>query len=339
MRFLIALTIFLVFLEVEVRWVVGAPRAERLPLLRVRPDPQLGYTPMPNDTHYGYDQRTRLNSLGMRGPDVGKKEGKEYRILVLGETQLYGLGLADGELLTSVLQGQLRKRKHPQRRCRVINLGVRPFTLDQQLALLKSKGLDLEPDHVIVFFYIFSFRKIDILRYYQRVRHRDWYMLDLGGKPRGALLLKWQLIQLARKSAFIAWLHSLYKDWQIHNTLRDKLLRGLEDEEVAERLAYVRDQLGQFKELGSRHDFSLSLGAIPMPAQLAHDFPRELYLSELQKMASSLKIPFFDFLPPLREFYEESGRLPVAPFDEHYDATAHNIMAMHLATRFHSCGG
>jgi hypothetical protein len=107
---------------------------------------------------------------------------------------------------------------------------------------------------------------------------------------------------------------------------------------MADRLAYVRDQLSQFRELGSRHDFSLSLGAIPIPAQLAQEFPRELYLSELRKMASSLGIPFFDFLPPLRKFYEESGRFPVAPFDEHYDATAHRIMAVHLATRFNSCG-
>jgi hypothetical protein len=293
---------------------------------------------MPNDVHYGYDQRTRLNNLGMRGPAVDTKEKKEYRILALGETQLYGLGVADAELLTSVLQGKLRERKPPQRLCTVINLGVRAFTLNQQFALLKSKGLGLEPDHVIVFVYIFSFGNTDISQYYERVKHRDWYMLDLGGKPTGTLLLKWRMIQLARKSAFIAWLHSLYKGWQTRDALRAKLLRGLEDKEVANRLAYVKDQLNQFAELGRRHDFSLSLGAIPIPAQLVQEFPRELYLSELRKMATSLGIPFFDFLPPLRRFYEESGRSPVAPFDEHYDATAHKLMATHLATRFNGCG-
>jgi hypothetical protein len=95
MRFLIAIVVLLRFPEAGVRWVIGVPRAERLPLLRVRPDPQLGYTPMPNNVHYSYDQRTRLSSLEMRGPEVSTKKRKEYGILALRETQLYGLGVAD----------------------------------------------------------------------------------------------------------------------------------------------------------------------------------------------------------------------------------------------------
>jgi hypothetical protein len=220
----------------------------------------------------------------------------------------------------------------------VINLGVRGFTLNQQYALLESIGVGLQADHVIIMMYIYNLGRTNLSQYYERVKHHDWYMADIGDKPSGSALLKWHMVQLARKSAFVAWLHSVYKGWQTRSTLRGKLLRGVKDEEVAERLAYVKGQLSQFTELGSRYGFSLSVGAIPLPSQLAHDFPRELYLSELRKMSASLKIPFFDFLSPLRRLYKESGLLPVAPFDEHYDATAHRIMAVHLADRFNGCG-
>jgi hypothetical protein len=256
----------------------------------------------------------------------------------MGETQVYGLGISDDELLTAVLEKELNNRIGRQQRCRVINLGVRGFTLNQQYALLESIGVGLQADHVIIMMYIYSLGRTNLSRYYERVKHRDWYMADIGDKPSGRALLKWHMVQLARKSAFVAWLHSVYKGWQTRSTLRGKLLRGVKDEKVTERFAYVRDQLRQFRELGHLHDFGLSLGAIPVPAQLTHDFPHELYLSELRKMASSLKIPFFDFLSPLRRLYKESGLLPVAPFDEHYDATAHRIMAVHLADRFNGCG-
>jgi hypothetical protein len=128
------------------------------------------------------------------------------------------------------------------------------------------------------------------------------------------------------------------QSWRSRNELRGKLLRGANDQEVATRLEYVENQLDRFTNLAHEHGFSLSLGVIPLPSQLARDYPAELYQSELQRMAASLKIQFVDLLPPLRLLYQEMGRLPVAPFDDHYDAKAHKAMAMHLVDLFRGCG-
>jgi hypothetical protein len=211
---MICLAFFGLSLELGVRWKLGAPRFERLPLLRIKPDPRFGYVPVPRDVHYAYDQLTKLNSLGLRGPEVESIQEGEYRILVLGETQVYGPGLADDELITNVLEHELNKGADPGHHCKVINLGVRAYALNQQFALLELLGVGLEPDYVVLLFYIFSYRSTDISRYYKRARNRDWYMVGLGGKPTGSALFKWRIVQLARKSALVASLHSMYKSWE-----------------------------------------------------------------------------------------------------------------------------
>jgi hypothetical protein len=249
----------------------------------------------------------------------------------LGETQVYGLGIPDEQLLSHVLEGQLRRRNSVHH-YRVINLGVRAYKLSQQLTLLENTGLTLQPDLVVILVYYYALPKIDTQNYYQRVSNRDWYMLDLNGKPEGSVLLKWHATQLARKSAFVAWLHSLYKTWDTGSTLRAKLLRGTNDNETQEQLRDVEQQLDRFKALSAEHSFRIALAVIPFVEQLSRDYPNERYQSTFQYIADVRDIPFVDLLLPLRRLYLEKSRLPVAPFDNHYDAAAHEAIALQLAS-------
>ena len=147
MRFIGGLVVVVLLVEVMIRMTIGAARSEQLPLVRVQPDHRLGYKPIPGDQHYGYNELVKLNSLGLRGAEVPPKGSGEYRILAFGGTQVYGLGIADTELLTNVLEDRLNQ-DHRARTYRVINFGVRAFTLAQQLHLLEDVGVVTEPDHV-----------------------------------------------------------------------------------------------------------------------------------------------------------------------------------------------
>jgi hypothetical protein len=71
--------------ESAVRLVVGAPLAERLPVMMVRANPQRGWEMVPGE-HYTYQHRVRVNSLGLRGPELGTKALGERRILFLGDS-------------------------------------------------------------------------------------------------------------------------------------------------------------------------------------------------------------------------------------------------------------
>jgi hypothetical protein len=63
------------------------------------------------------------NSLGFRGPEVISKRPAEHRVLAFGGTQLYGLGIADTVLVTSVLDNRLNQDRGA-RTYRVMNFGV-----------------------------------------------------------------------------------------------------------------------------------------------------------------------------------------------------------------------
>lgn len=210
----------LILIEIFIRITIGAPRQEKFPPARVQPDPDIGWTMVPGDTHYTYDALVRLNSHGFRGPEIPDKFAGEYRILAVGDSHVYGQGLSDDELLTSALQRGLNRL---EREClpRVINMGVRAYSMNNELALLQKLGVPLQPDHVIWFFYIDDFRKSDVQRWYQQFADMDWYMFDLLGKPTPTALRRWRLRQALRKSALLMWAHDTIHSVSTHMATQD----------------------------------------------------------------------------------------------------------------------
>lgn len=311
---------------------MGAPRSEQLPLLRVKPDRDLGYRPLSGDQHYGYDQFITLNHLGLRGQDVGRKDQDEYRILVFGGTQVYGLGIEDRDLVSSVLEAQLRQFVS-DRSYRVINFGVRAYTLTQQARFLEQVGVGLNPDHVVVVVDQYTLAPTDIQTYYHRISGRDWYMLDLDAKPDGEALGKWYIIQMARKSALVSWFYNVYKMWKQRNSVITQLLQGNPERFIQEQRVHVEAQIDALLALAQQHHFQLSIALLPVSSQVSDPAPDLLYQSTIRDLATTRGIMFFDLLEPLRHLYQQTQTLPVAPFDEHYDADAHKAIGMFLAER------
>src|SRR5947207_7595675 len=173
----IVLVVTLAAVEVEIRLLVGLPRPERLPLARVIPHPELGWTMMPGDLHYTYDIPVQLNALGYRGPAVSAKAATEYRIVALGDSHVYGQGVADADLATALIERHYRQAPAS---CdvRVINLGVRAYSINQEYAVLRRLGPALAPDLVLLFFYLNDFELVDVHRRWERFKHLDWYTFD-----------------------------------------------------------------------------------------------------------------------------------------------------------------
>lgn len=92
--------------------------------------------------------KVSTNSLGFRGPEVGEK-GRKYRILLLGDSSTFGLGVNDNETWPHVLQDLLDPSGE---QIQVINAAFPGASSLQGLHLLMTKGLLLEPDLVLVSF-------------------------------------------------------------------------------------------------------------------------------------------------------------------------------------------
>ncbi len=94
----------------------------------------------------------KTNSVGLEDVEFGKKEIGEYRILALGDSFTWGAyGVRPQENFLKVLEKELNA-KYPQHLIRVINSGVPGYGTAQELLYLKSRGIELLPDMIIVNF-------------------------------------------------------------------------------------------------------------------------------------------------------------------------------------------
>jgi hypothetical protein len=111
-------------------------------------DETLGWTGKPNvdDTFNTSDCRHRVhqNRYGFRGPAVDFERTAARRLVVLGDSFVWGLGVEDDDLFTTLL---MRRSRTP---LEVVNLGVSGYGTDQELLLWQRLGQRFRPDIVLL---------------------------------------------------------------------------------------------------------------------------------------------------------------------------------------------
>ncbi|MBF0609963.1 MAG: hypothetical protein G8345_06970 [Magnetococcales bacterium] len=328
---LLSLLFSLAIAEVVIRLVIGAPMQEQFPLLEVVPDRELGFFMVPGSFHYTYQVPVQLNDLGFRGPQVSaEKPVGEVRLLALGDSHVYGQGVADEDLMTTRLESLLQQA-NPSCRIRVINLGVRGYSINQEAALIKNLAPRLAGQRVLFFPYLNDFDPVDIGRRFRYHHYFDRYVFDLTDKAEGDALAKWQWRQIFRHSALLMWGHDMVELYRSRDHLENRILQGVKDEEVVA----IRQKVGgHLQELARWSDaYGLPVTVIPVPAapQLVRDFPNELYQSFFREWAERLNWHYADPLPVMRQQSKQLGRLPVLPYDGHYDAHGQKALAVAVA--------
>jgi hypothetical protein len=117
-------------------------------------DASKGWYHRPHSTGRSYlggpDRGTiRINAIGLRGPEVfHRKPPGVGRVLVLGDSFVFGVGVDEAHLLTTHLGHLLRDSTSQP--WEVINMAVSGYSTDQQLILLEELGLGLSPDLVVL---------------------------------------------------------------------------------------------------------------------------------------------------------------------------------------------
>jgi len=103
-----------------------------------------------------FNTQASINSLGYRGKEfqMEKKEGTK-RILVLGDSMTFGIGVSDGETYPEKFEEVLKENK--VNNIEVINAGYADsFSPDSYLVYLKNRGLKLKPDAIILGFFVWN---------------------------------------------------------------------------------------------------------------------------------------------------------------------------------------
>ena len=91
-----------------------------------------------------------LNSFGYRGDEIKPKEKDEFRIIIFGDSRIFGILLADENTIPVALEKNLRET-FPDKNIKVLNFGVEGLTLQRTADAAKHYYKELEPDIVLLY--------------------------------------------------------------------------------------------------------------------------------------------------------------------------------------------
>ncbi|MEW6073851.1 MAG: SGNH/GDSL hydrolase family protein [Planctomycetota bacterium] len=308
--------------EVLVRVLVGAPLPERLPLLMMRANRHRGWMMVPGRDHYTYQHRVHVNAHGLRGPEIGPKAPGTVRVLALGDSLVYGQGVADDATIPALLESTLVARDPQARRWEVINGGHRAYDTRQELGLVEELATELQPDIVLLFWFWNDVIERDIETTYERLSARGEVAFDTGDRLQGWSRVEWEAEQLLRRSAFLMFLYDARQRWEATPWPAEVFAGGI---------ARLEGYLLRFAALGKCRGFRPVFVAIPEANLLIGADQSGPLTAEALALAARLGFPTLDLLPPMQELVERRGELPVLPFDGHYRPDANRAMAEAVA--------
>ena len=299
-------------LEVVIRVVVGHPLPERLPMTVVRAHRTRGWEMVPRADHYTYEHLVKVNSLGLRGPELpAKKAPGERRVLVLGDSMVYGQGVADNETVPA----QLERALGPG--ATVINGGLRAYSTAQELALLQELGPKIRPDLVVLCWFWNDVDADPVEVQYGSLAGLGDVPFDTRAPVDGMLMFKWRVRRVLRRSALVMLTYDLVSPDGDEWPSREAQVAGLEKLDA---------HLTEFKRWCAAHDARLVFVVIPNPNCLREGHPSEKLEKEAAALARSHELPVVETLPALRAFEDRAGSILI-PFDGHYIPAANGVIA------------
>jgi len=150
-------SVFFVLILAEGVTRLVMPNSVRLRLMH-QPDKRLGYRLVPN-YEMGYktsdfDSFVKINSEGLRDYEHQKdKDPNTFRILVLGDSFTFGVGVNLEDSYSKVLESMLNQSYDSggnKKKYEVINAGIEGFGTGQEYIYLEELGIRYKPDLVIV---------------------------------------------------------------------------------------------------------------------------------------------------------------------------------------------
>ena len=320
----------LIICELSARFLSGTPRREKLPLLKVKPDSIHGYLPIPFNDHFSFDVKVKLNNLGLRGSDIFPSEyDNEYRIAILGESQVYGVGMPDSGLMTRHLQNQLFDQLS-ESRVRVINMGIRGYDIRQQHLFWKKYATRVSADYCIVVVTVYSLLYRNMARYYEIYNNYEWYFLDTGNQLAGSRVLFWHLAQIIRKSALLNTAYGIYKQYKERSGILGELLgysgQNSKSQIITEFLAVVDD----FKDYNKKAGIPFLLVLLPHSHQVSDWYKTKSFPNAIIPYLKRQEIAYLDLTPMLINEYQNEANLFI-PFTAHYNEYSQKFIASQLS--------
>lgn len=117
--------------------------------LRYVADEEIRYDLEPSQVIEDVGAVYRINALGLRGPETTREKPPGVkRVLVVGDSYAFGLGVDQDGTVSAALERRLAARGEPE----VLNLGVVGYHTGQQIARLRRDGFGYDPDLIVLLY-------------------------------------------------------------------------------------------------------------------------------------------------------------------------------------------
>jgi len=298
------------------------------------------------ESFHGVEYRMRISSQGLRNDEVTTpKPAGTFRILALGDSVTEGPGVELNQTFVKLVQQTLQADAPRGRTIEVINAGTGDYGTPQEVVWLRTRGLKLEPDLVIVGLYLNDSRSFDtrpapvvyfnnllvskcaFYHFYRNaVRARTVDQAEAAPDFRFRYIPAWRSRGWIKDPRAIeALIQAADQDWGLAWNERE--------------LSRIEAGLIEMMQMAQTHQFSLFVVLFPTDVQVyaQTDIPQGLDWPQQELLAFARRqgLPALDLLPLLRDHQAEDLLYDLA----HLKPVGHQLVATALveALRQHRC--
>jgi GDSL-like Lipase/Acylhydrolase family len=275
--------------------------------------------------------RVRINSLGLRGPEVApSRQPDVVRVALVGDSYVFGIGVDEEHLLSTHLQELLARRLG--RRVEVVNLGVSGYSTDQEYLLFDQLAERLAPQLVLLVVCDNDFRANTVDFVFERYP-KPCLSIATDGMP---VLPAAAVPQLTTAQHARLWLAEHSNLWNLLRTRHSEhawVQSCLDTFHVGFEHSCSPDPLHStaafVRALASR---SAAVGARFVVTTTGQRHARQGRFQALGRILTGAGMAYVDLTPVLEQARRlEPSRLWDFPTDEHWNDDAHLLAAETLA--------
>ena len=262
-------------------------------LLKKRSDDiELGHEHVPNAKAKLQNVEISLNSFGMRGEEPALTDKKRKRILFLGSSNTLGWGVAEKDLMTSLIEEKLNGK------AQVFNAGIGNYNTSRYVELFEKKLRTLKPDVIVVHYFI-----------------NDAEVLEPGGG-------NWFL----RNSELAVTLHQIIALSKKGSTGMSSLEEHYKNvyKENSEGFARMMAALSKVNDMSKEDGFKVIFAMTPEIHNL-ESYSFYFVHEKMKKVANNFGWEYVDFMDSMKDV--KAPDLWAMPGDPHLNALGHKIMA------------
>ena len=264
------------------------------------PYKRLPFHHYPDKEGFYYGVNVKINSLGLRDHEYSSKKPENIkRVIFLGDSFTFGWGVPLEKLYSKQVEKMLNREV---RKVEVINMGIGNYNSIMEVELFKRKGLMLDPDAVILMYFVNDTEPVP------RLKSKVEYVI-----LRNSYFMAFLFDRLVKLKTFFD------KDFEW-----SKYYLSLYSDENSSNLDTNKKAIRELIEICSSKGIKLLVVNIPELRTLkTYQFDKAT--THIKALAAEGNVPFLDLLPAL--VGQEAESLWVSSEDPHASELANRIIA------------